>query len=114
MTHQTYYRHEKAGAPGAANPALPLEYVSARLRGQVTKVAIGAAILILFPQRESGLVDWWWWGMVFRPEHIAGAHVRQSCSAVCLKKIAVGIGLVAAGATLAFRMFRGMKRPRWA
>jgi len=52
VTHQTYYRHEKAGAPGAANPALPLEYVSARLRGQVTKVAIRGDILIAFPQRE--------------------------------------------------------------
>ena len=41
-------------------------------------------------------------GNGFRPEHIAGARPRQTCGAVCLKKVAVGIGLVAAGATLRF------------
>jgi hypothetical protein len=49
-------------------------------------------------------------GNGFRPEHIAGARPRPSCSAVCLKKVAVGIGLVAAGATLAFRMLRSIRR----
>ena len=53
-------------------------------------------------------------GNGFRPEHIAGARPRQTCSAVCLKKVAVGIGLAAAGATLAFRIFRRMNPPGWA
>jgi 2-polyprenyl-6-methoxyphenol hydroxylase-like FAD-dependent oxidoreductase len=48
-------------------------------------------------------------GVGFRPEHIAGARPRETCGAVCLKKVAVGIGLVAAGATLAFRMLRSMR-----
>ncbi len=53
-------------------------------------------------------------GNGFRPEHIAGAKPRETCRAVCLKKVAVGIGLVAAGATLAFRMFNRARRPGWA
>ena len=53
-------------------------------------------------------------GNGFRPEHIAGARPRQTCGAVCLKKIAVGIGLVAAGATLTFRRFARVRRPGWA
>jgi 2-polyprenyl-6-methoxyphenol hydroxylase-like FAD-dependent oxidoreductase len=53
-------------------------------------------------------------GNGFRPEHIAGARPHPSCSAVCLKKVAVGIGLAAAGATLAFRMFTRVRRPGWA
>ncbi len=53
-------------------------------------------------------------GVGFRPEHIAGARPRETCGAVCLKKVAVGIGLVAAGATLTFRMFRSMRRTSWA
>jgi 2-polyprenyl-6-methoxyphenol hydroxylase-like FAD-dependent oxidoreductase len=52
-------------------------------------------------------------GNGFRPEHIAGAKPRETCGAVCLKKVAVGIGLVAAGATLAFRMFQ-RKKLSWA
>ena len=43
------YRHKKAGAPGAADPALQAEYGSARKRGQVTKVAIGAPIWTQLP-----------------------------------------------------------------
>ena len=50
-------------------------------------------------------------GNGFRPEHVAGARPRQTCGALCLKKVAVGIGLVAAGATLAFRLFQ---RRSWA
>ena len=53
-------------------------------------------------------------GVGFRPEHIAGARPRETCGAVCLKKVAVGIGLVAAGVTLTFRMFRSMRRTSWA
>jgi 2-polyprenyl-6-methoxyphenol hydroxylase-like FAD-dependent oxidoreductase len=53
-------------------------------------------------------------GVGLHPEHIAGARPRETCGAVCLKRVAVGIGLVAAGATLAFRMFRGATRPSWA
>ncbi|HEY5174983.1 MAG TPA: hypothetical protein VII95_05400 [Terriglobales bacterium] len=49
-------------------------------------------------------------GNGFRPEHIAGARCRAASNAVCLKKVAVGIGLVAASAMLAFHMFRSMKR----
>ena len=49
-------------------------------------------------------------GNGFRPEHIAGANTRPACNAASLKKVAVGIGFVAAGAMLAFRMFRSMKR----
>jgi hypothetical protein len=53
-------------------------------------------------------------GNGFRPEHIAGTRPRQTCSAICLKKVAVGIGLVAAGATLTFRRFTRVRRPGWA
>jgi hypothetical protein len=49
------HRHKWAGAPGAAVPALQPEYGSARQRGQVTKVAIGAPILLLLPKWESGV-----------------------------------------------------------
>jgi 2-polyprenyl-6-methoxyphenol hydroxylase-like FAD-dependent oxidoreductase len=52
-------------------------------------------------------------GNGFRPEHVAGARPRQTYSAVCLKKVAVGIGLVAAGAVLTFRMLQ-RRRPSWA
>jgi|ERR1035437_97446 hypothetical protein len=53
-------------------------------------------------------------GNGFRPEHIAGARSRAASNAVYLKKVAVGIGLVAAGATLTFRRFRSMKRASYA
>jgi 2-polyprenyl-6-methoxyphenol hydroxylase-like FAD-dependent oxidoreductase len=53
-------------------------------------------------------------GVGVRPEHIAGARARQARDAASLKKVAVGIGLVAAGAMLAFRIFRGVKRLRYA
>ncbi len=53
-------------------------------------------------------------GNGFRPEHIAGARRRPECPLPGLKKVAIGIGLAAAGAVLAFRMFRSVKRPRWA
>ena len=53
-------------------------------------------------------------GMGVRPERIAGANNRPACNAGSLKKVAVGIGLVAAGAVLAFRMFRSRKRASWA
>jgi hypothetical protein len=53
VTYQTQYRHKEAGAQGAAVPALQPEYGSARQRGQVTKVAIGAPILLPLPERES-------------------------------------------------------------
>ena len=53
MTYQTQYRHKEAGAQGAAVPALQPEYGSARQRGQVTKVAIGAPILLPLPEREG-------------------------------------------------------------
>ncbi|MGB8770600.1 MAG: FAD-dependent oxidoreductase [Candidatus Korobacteraceae bacterium] len=49
-------------------------------------------------------------GVGVRPEHVAGARSRQAGNAASLKKVAVGIGLVAAGAMLAFRIFRGVKR----
>jgi 2-polyprenyl-6-methoxyphenol hydroxylase-like FAD-dependent oxidoreductase len=53
-------------------------------------------------------------GNGFRPEHIAGARTRRASNAGSLKKVAVGIGLVAAGALIAFRMFRSVRRHGWA
>ncbi len=53
-------------------------------------------------------------GNGFRPEHVAGARTRPADSGESLKKLAVGIGLAAAGAVLAFRMFRSRKRVVWA
>jgi len=50
--YQTDYRHNRAGAPGAADPALQAEYGSGRQCGQVTKVSIGAPILRRLPERE--------------------------------------------------------------
>src|ERR1019366_2304435 len=47
------HKHKWAGAPGAADPALQAKYGSARQRGQVTKVAIGAPILLPLPEREG-------------------------------------------------------------
>jgi 2-polyprenyl-6-methoxyphenol hydroxylase-like FAD-dependent oxidoreductase len=52
-------------------------------------------------------------GVGVRPEHVADARSRHGCSAVCLKRVAIGIGLVAAGVTLAFRMFQ-RKNLSWA
>ena len=49
-------------------------------------------------------------GIGFRPEHIAGARHRPSCNASSLKKVAVRIGLVVAGAALAFHVFRSRRR----
>ena len=53
-------------------------------------------------------------GVGVRPEHIAGARRQPECNVGSLKKVAVGIGLVAAGAVLAFRMFGSRKRHSWA
>ncbi len=53
-------------------------------------------------------------GVGVRPEHIAGARTRSACPMTNLKKVAVGIGLAAAGAVLAFRMFRSRKHGSWA
>ncbi len=52
-------------------------------------------------------------GVGVRPEHIAGARTRSTCPMSNLKKVAVGIGLAAAGAVVAFRMFRSRKRVGW-
>ena len=46
------FRHKWAGTPGVAVPALHGKYVSARHRGQVTKVLIGAPILHRVPEWE--------------------------------------------------------------
>ncbi len=53
-------------------------------------------------------------GVGVRPEHIAGAKTRRTCPAPSWKKLAVGIGLAAAGGMIAFRMLRGAKRAVWA
>ncbi len=53
-------------------------------------------------------------GVGVRPEHIAGARRRPECALPGLKKVAIGIGLAAAGAVLAFRMFRSRNRVGWA
>ncbi len=50
--HQTYRRHERAGAPGAADPALQSKYGHVEQRGQVTKVGFAASILLPLPERE--------------------------------------------------------------
>jgi 2-polyprenyl-6-methoxyphenol hydroxylase-like FAD-dependent oxidoreductase len=52
-------------------------------------------------------------GVGVRPEHIAGARRRPECALPSLKKVAIGIGLVAAGTVLAFRMFGSRKRHAW-
>jgi 2-polyprenyl-6-methoxyphenol hydroxylase-like FAD-dependent oxidoreductase len=53
-------------------------------------------------------------GVGVRPEHIAGARTRSTRPAPGLKKLAVGIGLAAAGGVLAFRVLRSRKRVGWA
>jgi hypothetical protein len=52
VTYQTHNKHNRAGAPGAAVPALQAKYESVRQRGQVTKVAIGSPILLPLPEWE--------------------------------------------------------------
>ena len=53
-------------------------------------------------------------GVGVLPEHIAGAKTSRACPVPSLKKLAVGIGLAAAGATLAFRVLRSKTRLGWA
>ncbi|MGC2109576.1 MAG: FAD-dependent oxidoreductase [Candidatus Korobacteraceae bacterium] len=53
-------------------------------------------------------------GVGVLPEHIRGARTQAACNAQCLKKIAVGMGLVAAGAVIATRMLRGFGRRQYA
>jgi hypothetical protein len=50
--HQTYRRHQRAGAPGAADPALQSKYGHVGQRGQVTRVGFAASILLPLPKRE--------------------------------------------------------------
>jgi 2-polyprenyl-6-methoxyphenol hydroxylase-like FAD-dependent oxidoreductase len=53
-------------------------------------------------------------GVGVRPEHVAGAERRPEFALPSLKKVAIGIGLAAAGATLVFRMMGRRKRHSWA
>ncbi len=49
-------------------------------------------------------------GIGVRPEHIQDATKKSACNGQYLKKVAVGIGLVAAGAVLAARVVRDFSR----
>lgn len=51
-------------------------------------------------------------GLGVRPEHIAGRAGWSRCEAQGLKRVAAGIGLIAAGAVIAVRMIRVLSRPR--
>lgn len=51
-------------------------------------------------------------GVGVRPEHIRGARERTACDRQCLKRLAVGVGLAAAGAVLAVRILRSFGRQR--
>jgi 2-polyprenyl-6-methoxyphenol hydroxylase-like FAD-dependent oxidoreductase len=53
-------------------------------------------------------------GVGVRPEHIRGARKRQACDGQYIKRLAVGVGLVAAGAVLAARLLRSSARRRYA
>ncbi len=53
-------------------------------------------------------------GIGVRPEHIRGARVKPACDGQYLRRLAVGVGLVAAGAVLAARMVRSFGRRRYA
>jgi 2-polyprenyl-6-methoxyphenol hydroxylase-like FAD-dependent oxidoreductase len=53
-------------------------------------------------------------GIGVRPEHIRGARKQPACDGHYLKRAAVGIALVAAGAVLAARLVRGFGRRRYA
>ncbi len=53
-------------------------------------------------------------GVGVRPEHIRGARKASACDGQYLKKVAVGVGLVAAGAVLAARMVRNFGRQPFA
>jgi 2-polyprenyl-6-methoxyphenol hydroxylase-like FAD-dependent oxidoreductase len=50
-------------------------------------------------------------GIGVRPEHIRGARKKSACDGQYLKKLAVGVGLAAAGAVLAARVLRNLGRP---
>jgi 2-polyprenyl-6-methoxyphenol hydroxylase-like FAD-dependent oxidoreductase len=50
-------------------------------------------------------------GVGVRPEHIRGARKKSACDGHYLKKLAVGVGLMAAGAVLAARVLRNFGRP---
>jgi 2-polyprenyl-6-methoxyphenol hydroxylase-like FAD-dependent oxidoreductase len=49
-------------------------------------------------------------GVGVRPEHIRGARKASACDGRYLKKVAVGVGLAAAGAVLAARVIRNFGR----
>jgi 2-polyprenyl-6-methoxyphenol hydroxylase-like FAD-dependent oxidoreductase len=49
-------------------------------------------------------------GLGVRPEHVRGARKKPACDTQLLKKIAVGAGLVVAGAAIATRLFRSFRK----
>jgi hypothetical protein len=51
-------------------------------------------------------------GLGVRPEHIRGARKQPACDGHYIKRLAVGVGLVAAGAVLAARVLRSLGRSR--
>ncbi len=53
-------------------------------------------------------------GVGVLPEHIKGARQKPATSGLTAKKIAIGVGLLAAGAVLAARMFRGCSKRKYA
>ena len=52
-------------------------------------------------------------GQGVRPEHIRGARKEPACDVQLLKKIAVGAGLVIAGAVIAGRILRSFRKPSY-
>jgi 2-polyprenyl-6-methoxyphenol hydroxylase-like FAD-dependent oxidoreductase len=53
-------------------------------------------------------------GMGVLPEHIKGARQKPACGGLTVKKVAIGVGLMAAGAVLTARVFRGCSKRKYA
>jgi len=53
-------------------------------------------------------------GVGVRPEHIRGARKQTACDGQLLKRIAVGVGLLAGGVVLGVRLVRGFRRRGYA
>ncbi len=53
-------------------------------------------------------------GVGVLPEHIKGARTQKTCSMPSLKKIAIGVGLLAAGVVIGAKIVNGQRRKRYA
>jgi hypothetical protein len=53
-------------------------------------------------------------GVGIRPEHVKGARLEKKCPVPLLGRIAIGIGLAAAGAALGVSLMKGKRKRRFA